>query len=265
MAESGQRWAAAEGADPDEEQRQQELWRALSAPGAPSARERFCRAAGTAFSELGHLTAEGAAALGEEHLEAVGLLLQLGGELAESCLELLAQERQYAASALLRQLVEVEYLAGEFVADRPLAVGWLGAPPDEVREQLDRGLSPAPEGFSPLEYAVHRDLSDHPTTQARQLLPGQADRLSAYVLSDDLSHHLARLWEMLAPVLEEQAWTRVAAHHHRSTVSGALDVWREYERRGDRIIPLSWPTPIPRSARAATPVPRRRRWPRWGR
>src|SRR5580698_6458062 len=47
---------------------------------------------------------------GDDETVAVGVLLQVGGELTLAAVHLFATGQNYAASALVRQLVEVEYL-----------------------------------------------------------------------------------------------------------------------------------------------------------
>lgn len=48
---------------------------------------------------------------GSDEIVAVSLLLRIGGQLTHSIADLFADGRQYAAAALLRQIVEIEYLA----------------------------------------------------------------------------------------------------------------------------------------------------------
>lgn len=47
----------------------------------------------------------------------VGLVGQTGGELAPGAIKLLHAENLYASAALIRQVVEVEYLASIFADD----------------------------------------------------------------------------------------------------------------------------------------------------
>jgi len=51
---------------------------------------------------------------GDDEVVAVGALLQIGGELALPAIQLLTGEQHYAGAALVRQLVEVEYLMWAF-------------------------------------------------------------------------------------------------------------------------------------------------------
>src|SRR5438093_7178743 len=53
---------------------------------------------------------------GSDEVVAVSLLLRLAGELSSAVVDLFSDGRHYAAAALLRQIVEIEYLAWAFEA-----------------------------------------------------------------------------------------------------------------------------------------------------
>lgn len=110
---------------------------------------------------------------GDDRTVGVATVAQIGRELSGATVDLLQAGHLYAASALTRQLVEVEYLAHAFAHDHGVAAGWLPADrkerlafwtPAAVRKRAD-GAFPAED------YRRHCDLGGHPTTEERQLLP----------------------------------------------------------------------------------------------
>lgn len=99
-----------------------------------------CEAYADALAEIGQLVwttgnilgpdrAEGESQFGFGNDDVVGLSIvcQVGGELARGILDLLDAGNLYAAQALLRQIVEVEYLAVAFAERDAVAAEWLRA------------------------------------------------------------------------------------------------------------------------------------------
>ena len=76
---------------------------------------------------------------GSDEIVAVSLLLRIGGELTSAIADLFANGRQYAAAALLRQLVEIEYLAWAFRTRDKDAERWLRSTREE-RESFFKAL-----------------------------------------------------------------------------------------------------------------------------
>jgi hypothetical protein len=62
---------------------------------------------------------------GNDAAVAVAMLLQIGSQLISGGAELIGGGRHYAGAALIRQLVEIEYLAWAFEAKNGVAAQWL--------------------------------------------------------------------------------------------------------------------------------------------
>jgi hypothetical protein len=71
---------------------------------------------------------------GDDRVAGIATVAQIGGELARASIDLLRAGNRYAASALIRQLFEVEYLAHAFAGDHESAAAWLRADQQERRE-----------------------------------------------------------------------------------------------------------------------------------
>ena len=67
---------------------------------------------------------------------ASGFLCYIGAELAAGMDDHFAQSRAYAAAALLRQLIEVEYLALLAYVDPTRVAKWYRSPNDTIREEF---------------------------------------------------------------------------------------------------------------------------------
>jgi hypothetical protein len=83
---------------------------------------------------LGRLDGSSTKGNGDDETVAVGVLLEVGGELTLAALDLFEREQNYAAAALVRQLVEVEYLMWAFAESAKDAKRWLDSTRDERRQ-----------------------------------------------------------------------------------------------------------------------------------
>jgi|SRR5581483_1204959 len=93
---------------------------------------------------------------------------------------LLEQDNLYGAAALLRQLVEAEYLAWAFAEDRVEAAAWLRSTNEKRREMWQpKHLRERSGGrFRAIDYAHHCECGGHPTPSAKRLLPGIASAIA---------------------------------------------------------------------------------------
>ena len=98
---------------------------------------------------------------------------QIGGELADGTIALLRAGQRYGAAALIRQLVEVEYLAAVFAGGSTIAADWMRT----TRDERLKFWSPtklrqlASREFLPSDYWTHCEFGGHPTPRALALLP----------------------------------------------------------------------------------------------
>jgi hypothetical protein len=165
--------------------------------------EQLC-GAGTELHLIGHFIgpdrAEGNSPFGHGNDEtvAVSVLLRVAGQLVIASADLFADGRQYAAAALLRQIVEIEYLAWAFETRNGDAERWLRSDQQERQKFFSPAkLRDAAQGtFRGKDYGYHCELGGHPVPQAGILLGG--DSAVGQLLLSDLLGHVGRIWNHLS-------------------------------------------------------------------
>ncbi|MBB3998385.1 hypothetical protein [Aureimonas pseudogalii] len=132
---------------------------------------------------------------GDDATVAVSMLLRIGSELVSASSDLIADGRAYAGSALIRQLVEIEYLAWAFETKSEEAARWLRSTHGERMTFFTPAkLRKAADGrFRGVDYGYHCELGGHPVPQSWQLL-GDDGGLGQLMLSDCLGH-TGRIWD----------------------------------------------------------------------
>ena len=131
---------------------------------------------------------------GSDEVVAVSVLLRIAGQLVLGSLNLFEQGIPYPAAALLRQVVEIEYLTWAFEARDGDAERWLRSD----RSERERFFSPAKlrraanGKFGTNDYGRHCEFGGHPVPNVGSLLSG--DGSVAQLLLADLLGHSARIW-----------------------------------------------------------------------
>jgi hypothetical protein len=126
---------------------------------------------------------------GDDALVAVSMLLRIGSELVSGCADLVNSGRHYAGAALVRQLVEVEYLAWAFEKKDEESRRWLRS----TRKQRQTFFTPAKlrkaagGHFRAADYSFHCELGGHPVPGSWRLL-NDAEVAGQLMLSDCLCH-----------------------------------------------------------------------------
>lgn len=128
---------------------------------------------------------------------AISLLLRISSQLVSASNDLFADGRYYAAGALLRQLVEVEYLAWAFETKDGEGEKWLRSSKEERRSFFTPAkLREAAKGkFRSKDYGYHCELGGHPVPGAETLLSD--NRNVSELLISDLLGHTGRIWDHL--------------------------------------------------------------------
>jgi hypothetical protein len=119
----------------------------------------------------------------------------MAGQLVSASADLLVQGRPYAGAALLRQIVEIEYLAWAFGTRDRDAERWLRSDKSQ-REDFFRPakLRQAAQGlFRSQDYGYHCELGGHPVPIATLLL--NDDDSTPQLLLSDLLGHAGRIWD----------------------------------------------------------------------
>ena len=152
--------------------------------------------AGDELHVVGHIigTDRAVAASPREHdsdeTVGVSVILRVASQLLSASVDLFMDGRTYAAAALTRQIVEVEYLAWAFATRNGDAKRWLRSTRKE-RETFFRPakLREAAKGhFRGVDYSYHCELGGHPVPGGTVLLRGGESGASQLLLSDVLGH-----------------------------------------------------------------------------
>jgi len=143
---------------------------------------------------------------GSDEVVAVSLLLRLSGELTSAIVDLFKDGRHYAAAALLRQVVEIEYLAWAFETREKDAERWLRSDSEQRRNFFTPAkLRQAADGkFRGKDYGYHCELGGHPVPTSWILL--RRDEVTSQLLLSDLLGHTGRIWDHLLRWSEGNDW-----------------------------------------------------------
>jgi hypothetical protein len=159
----------------------------------------------TALSEeLDELAAQvWAFGMSEGARRAFAMVAQIGAELSVGAAKLYNAERWYAGAALVRQLIEVEYLLFLFAIDDEEPLRWLKASDEEARKTFAPAqMRKRSAGrFQVEEYGVHCKIGGHPRVDGHILLRERITPISSSPLElfnpaiqwVDLAQHLERL------------------------------------------------------------------------
>lgn len=175
---------------------------------------------------------------GDDAVVAVSMLLRIASELVSGCADLMNSGRHYAGAALVRQLVEVEYLAWAFEKNDKECSRWLRS----TREERFSFFTPAKlrkaagDHFRSADYGFHCELGGHPVPGSWRLL-NNAEATGQLMLSDCLGHS-THIWnhflgwiksydaygkEFVNMVFGNDANTRVAQMRQRNDEWNRLD------------------------------------------
>ncbi len=150
--------------------------------------------------------------------------------------ELALHGNGYAASALNRQLVELEHLAWAFAEDQQEAASWLRSSNDERRSCWQpHHLRERSEGrFRGADYSNHCEVGGHPTPPGmRQLLAG--DPVIAEIIISETASHGTSGWDYLLLAVTVLDAADIVPADEANAVKTAEALWRRHERLG-----LTW-------------------------
>ena len=205
---------------------------------AHAARVAVCSALAETVARTGRVLWAGSWLLRDRGLEGVAILTEMAGELATGAVSLFREERWYAGAALVRQLVEVEYLMYLFSADRAEAARWLVATPEELRREFQPQRMRKRSGgrFRDTEYWSHCELGGHPNRKGRALLRDHTPLVGSHRAGwADLGHHLERLWGFFLQALALHESTDLLPEQAASDVSELLRMWHERDPLATRL------------------------------
>lgn len=226
-----------------------ELHTALNDTASNEARKALCNRLGSAFSDVGHLLYALGNIIGSDRKSGIslfqhegataglGLAGQIAGELISAATELVESNQYYAAMALVRQLVEVEYLAWAFSSGSSDVETWLRSSRQERSDMWQpRHLLSRPDSqFRGQDYHMHCERGGHPTPDARFLLPDHSVRLSANAILVEIAVHGVSCWDYFAKAvieLDHAKWyaNKVPQRESIKQFHDARARWAEVER-----------------------------------
>jgi hypothetical protein len=209
-------------------------------------REAVCRALTEAFQAAGKLLWTLGYMLGPDRRDGVSpfgfgsdatvglaLVVEIGGELLSGAVTLLSQDNLYSAAALVRQLVEIEYLAWAFAEDQEQAMMWIRATQQERRDMWQpRHLRARSEGrFRATDYHLHCERGGHPTPEATLLLPEHSRRLVPELWWLDLAQHGVSAWRYVMDASDHVGYgdqIRATADAHE--LPNTITRWEQTDR-----------------------------------
>ena len=166
---------------------------------------------------------------GSDEIVAVSVLFRVAGQLVSASSDLFGDGRHYAAAALLRQLVEVEYLAWAFDARDSDAERWLRSTVEERRDFFTPAkLRKAAQGkFRSQDYGHHCEMGGHPVPMSAILLNG--DEVNCQLLLSDLLGHTGRIWDHLLHWSANQTWA-LPIHQRKEAMFLAYAAWKKVDK-----------------------------------
>lgn len=132
---------------------------------------------------------------GDDATVAVSMLLRIASQLVSGSADLIESGRGYAGAALIRQLVEIEYLAWAFETGDAESARWLRSDKKERMAFFTPAKLRAAAGgrFRSVDYGYHCELGGHPTPGSWALL--NEDKAVAHLMLSDCMGHAGRIWD----------------------------------------------------------------------
>jgi hypothetical protein len=183
---------------------------------------------------------------GDDGVVALGYLCQTAEALISGARMLLDAGNIYGATALIRQLYELEQLAWVLANDSAEAAAWLRASDDELRRRFQPRHLRARSGgrFDAAEYGDHCELGGHPNpTGSRHLLNASSEPGTGIVELTwvELANHGSSAWKHLTTAIGLFPLTKIPADF-MTGAAGAYDAWVAVDRM--RQFMIANPVPI---------------------
>jgi hypothetical protein len=163
---------------------------------------------------------------GSDEVVAVSLLLRIASQLTSASADLFADGRTYAAAALVRQIVEIEYLAWAFDTRNKDAERWLRSTREE-RESFFRPAKLRQDScgtFRGKDYGHHCELGGHPVPRSSVLL--RDDIACGQLLLSDLLGHTGRIWDHVLDWTEQNTWVAPVVIPFREEMLRRYGEWK---------------------------------------
>jgi hypothetical protein len=213
-------------------------------------RKELCQALVLAFRKAGEALwicgsiigpdrVEGASpfGFGRDAMVGLGTVVQIAGELSAGVIALLDQGNRYGAAALLRQLVEVEYLTWAFAEDEDEAMNWIRSTREErLQFWQPRHIRKRASGrFRGIDYALHCEKGGHPSPEGNRLLPDHSGSEPDFFAWNDLAFHGQSAWDYTLTAADKLDY---GDEIRELAVAQALAAMEECRRNSDPLVPL---------------------------
>jgi hypothetical protein len=162
---------------------------------------------------------------GSDEVVGMSVLLRIGGQLISASTELLTEGQPYAGAALLRQIVEIEYLAWAFESRDREAERWLRSD-RKIREEFFKPakLRAASKGkFRGKDYGFHCELGGHPVPTGTVLLRDEPS--TAQLLLSDLLGHTGGIWNHFVGWAKRHEFYTAHFKNHAFAMSQKFKDW----------------------------------------
>jgi hypothetical protein len=165
---------------------------------------------------------------------AAALLMRLASELAGGISLLIQNSHLYAAGALLRQLIEIEYLLFLGYANPTTLQNWYEADATELRKLFSpQQMRKRTDGlFRDKEYWLHCEIGGHPHPMGSRVLLSSSYTTPvpavAFLLPDTVQH-LRRLWTSVKLLLPKLNIGEIALNESGQRLSEAIAHWETIE------------------------------------
>jgi len=158
----------------------------------------------SALSELSDILETADSFAENQTVRGIALLCRLVSGLGQGIATLLGEDNVYGASALLRQLVEIEYLAFVGFQDPQRIGDWHASDQETLRKGFTPQKMRAESGglFADQEYWLHCQIGGHPNPKAWMLFHETNGANQICFIAPDSVHHLRRLWTSMRLLLE---------------------------------------------------------------
>lgn len=165
-----------------------------------------------------------------EEVVAFSMLLQMAGELTRAAAKMLASGQHYAGAALLRQIVEIEYLTWTFKEGHRDPKKWLNSTHRErMQDFTPAQLRQTSHGrFLAKDYQDHCEQGGHPVPAGAHLLSGQ-NKAGVQLLLVDLITHAWRTWDHVQKWATDFPSVQPAIAAANAKFFSALEKWGDVD------------------------------------
>jgi hypothetical protein len=185
-----------------------------------------------------------------DSLEAVALVVATAATLSAGVWQLCDRSNMYSASALLRQLVEAEFVLWKFSNDIRQARVWLHSTPEQRRNEWKPSniYRDNNNEYRQKDYSRHCELGGHPTPLGARLATGiNHPSIKAATFSDTINH-CNDAWTYVVEAVAEidQAWNLTltsALAELDATFRATVERWAEIDSYRFAVATFSDPIP----------------------